>query len=143
MLWIKQIFEISQQIVPLALLPCMIGYIGISIFQNKTLPWDENLYWPRLDSFSRVVWGLRFVLLNKIIVCLRRYFWYFVSLSIHFTIWRFASINVDDLSDTFTPRYNIIAYFCRAVYLHIKANRLDPRRLDVDGRGIDHRESSW
>lgn len=39
----KQIFEISQQIVPLALLPCMIGYIGISIFQNKTLPWDENL----------------------------------------------------------------------------------------------------
>lgn len=42
MLWIKQIFEISQQIVPLAFL-CIIGYIGISIFQNKTLPWDENL----------------------------------------------------------------------------------------------------
>lgn len=137
MLWIKQIFEISEQMVPLALLSWMIGYIGISIFKNKTLPWDENLFLrPRLDSFNRVVRGLRFV-------CLKSYVGYFVSLSIHFTIWRFASINVVDLSDAFTLRHNIIAYLCRAAYLHIKANRLDPRRLDVDGRGIDHRVSSW
>lgn len=110
----------------------MIGYIGISIFKNKTLPWDENLFLrPRLDSFNRVVRGLRFVLLNELIVCLKSYVGYFVSLSIHFTIWRFASINVVDLSDAFTLRHNITAYFCRAAYLHIKANRLDPRRLDV------------
>lgn len=43
MLWIKKIFEISQQIVPVALLSCMIGYVGISILKNKTLPLDENL----------------------------------------------------------------------------------------------------